>query len=57
MDGFLLGGLVFATGVALGAGIAIALAFRFEAERSALHQLIGRYQQAMDAQRIPEEEL
>lgn len=57
MDSFLVGGLVFAAGVALGAAIVAALALRFEAERAALHQLIGRYQQAIDAQSIPAEEM
>ena len=57
MDGFIVGAFVFAIGALLGAAIVAVLTFRFESERSALHQLIGRYQQAMDAQSVPEEEM
>jgi hypothetical protein len=56
MDSFIVGSLVFAAGVALGAAIVAGLMFRFEKERDALHQIIGRYQQAMD-ERVPEEEM
>ena len=57
MDSFILGSLSFGAGVALGAALAVMLTMHFDKERAALHQLIGRYQQAMDAQSIPEEEL
>lgn len=57
MDSFIVGGLVFAAGVALGAALVVMLTIRFDKERVALHQLIGRYQQAMDAKSIPEEEM
>lgn len=56
MDSFIVGGLVLAAGVVLGAALAVMLTLHFEKERDVLHQIIGRYQQAMD-EHVPEEEM
>jgi len=57
-DGVLLGALLFMLGAVCGAGLATMLTFRYERERTTLHQIIGRYQQAMEQRReIPEEEM
>ena len=41
-----------------GALLTAAITWRYERERTTLHQIIGRYQQAMEQQReIPEEEM
>lgn len=56
-DGVLLGALLFMLGAVCGAGLATMLTFRYERERTTLHQIIGRYQQAMEQREIPEEEM
>jgi hypothetical protein len=57
-DGVLLGALLLGLGIVIGSGVTLAITWRYERERTILHQIIGRYQQAMDeAQPIPEEEL
>lgn len=57
-DGVLLGALLFALGAICGALLTAAITWRYERERTTLHQIIGRYQQAMEQQReIPEEEM
>lgn len=57
MDGVLLGALLFALGVVVGSGLSMLITWRYERERTLLHQIIGRYQQAAEDQGIPEEEL
>lgn len=58
MDGVLLGALLFALGGICGAGLATVIMWHYDRERTTLHQIIGRYQQAMEQQQaIPEEEL
>ena len=55
--GILLGALVFFFGAMFGAGFMWFVLERFNDERTALHQIIGRYQQAMEQTGIPEEEM
>lgn len=58
IDGIFLGALVFFFGAAFGAGLMWFVLAKFDDERQMLHQIIGRYQQAMEQQTgIPEEEL
>lgn len=58
IDGILLGALVFFFGAASGAGFMWVVLAKFDDERRALHQIIGRYQQAMEQESsIPLEEL
>lgn len=56
-DGILLGALLLVLGIVIGSGITLAITLRYERERTILHQIIGRYQQAAEMQGIPEEEL
>jgi surfactin synthase thioesterase subunit len=58
IDGILLGAVVFFFGASFGAGITFFLLDRMESERKTLHQIIGRYQQALEqSQGIPTEEM
>lgn len=59
VDGMVLGVLLFMLGVAVGAGGVYWMTARFERERAALHQIIGRQQQELDAlvPVFPEEEM
>lgn len=47
-DGVLLGALLFMLGGVCGALLTAAITWRYERERTTLHQIIGRYQQAME---------
>lgn len=59
VDGMVVGVLIFVLGVAAGSGGVYWMMARFERERAALHQIIGRQQQELDTlvPVFPEEEM